>query len=145
MKKSNPSNDNFPFIKDKKHIYNLLDEQGFQTVDIGWSVLTFELLPEIRSEGDDCDGLTDFSGKSIKLSMNLDDLEARETIIHELMHCMLETLGMHESHFNSDLLRTTNEVLALTLSKQQIVFDRLNPGLYTLLNDLPTKNKSKRS
>ena len=138
MKKHNPPNEKAPFLKDKNHIYRLLEDGGHKKINLGWDVLNFELIADLKcSEGIGCDGITEFSEKAIKFEMFLDDLTARETIIHELFHCMLEGGGMDERNFHSESIKISNEALVVILSKQQVTLNNLNPGLYSLLLDTP--------
>jgi len=65
--------------------------------------------------------------------MALKDDMARETIIHEVLHCMLENIGMHESNFDGKTLKTSNESLVLALGKQFIQLYKLNPQFMSVL------------
>jgi len=126
-------NSNFPFIKIKSHIYNKLIDKGFASVDLGWAVMEFELHSALHHGETKVDGLTEFDTKKIKLEMSLSDSDARETIIHEIYHCMLEGLGLDERNFDGTRMFLTNEQLVVGLSKQSAIINKLNPGLFLLL------------
>ena len=65
--------------------------------------------------------------------MNLDDIDARETIIHEIYHCMLESVGLDEKHFDQQRMFLTNEQLVVALSKQTMTLHHLNPKLFATI------------
>jgi hypothetical protein len=126
-------NSSFPFIKVKSHIYNKLIDKGCNYVNIGWAVMEFELHSALHHGETKVDGLTEFDTKKIKLEMSLSDSDARETIIHEIYHCMLESLGLDERNFDGTRMFLTNEQLVVGLSKQSVILNKLNPGLFALL------------
>ena len=130
--KNNHQN-SFPFIANKKHIYNKLIDKSISGVDLGWGFMEFELHSSLFHGDTKVDGLTEFDSKKIKLEMSLSDLDARETIIHELYHCMLEGLGLDERNFDGTRMFLTNEQLVVGLSKQSAIINKLNPGLFSLL------------
>jgi len=131
MKNNRPSE--FPFVKEKKHVYNKFIDKEISSVNLGWAVFGFELHSDL-CEGDiKADGVSDWTEKKIKLDMNLSDLDARETIIHELYHCMLEGCGLDEKNFDNTRMVLTNEQLVVSLSKQTMLIHHLNPKLFATL------------
>jgi hypothetical protein len=128
-----PKQTSLDFIKDKKHIYNKLIEKGVKSVNVGWAVFEFELHSKLTSDDQKVDGLTEFDTKKIKLEMNLSDLDARETIIHEIYHCMLEAVGLDERNFDTQRMFLTNEQLVVCLSKQTMTLHHLNPKLFSTI------------
>ena len=131
MKKVSPSE--FPFVKSKKHIYNKFIDKEISEVNIGWTSLKFELHADLNQNEAKVDGVTDFDSKKIKLEMSLSDSDARETIIHELYHCMLESVGLDERNFDDSRMFLTNEQLVVSLSRQTMTLNYLNPGLFSLI------------
>jgi TRAP-type uncharacterized transport system substrate-binding protein len=123
----------YPFQQDKNHIYNQLLNGNFKTFKIGWSELTFELHHNLKENDEKIDGMTDFDGKKIYLEMALSDLTARETVLHEVMHVILETLGLEERLYAVNSITTTNEQLATILPKMFIIAETFNPGLFKTL------------
>lgn len=118
------------FINNPNHIYNKLCEKPEQTrLDFGWKVLTLEIAANLKLDGMDCDGITEFEECAIKLDSELNDADARETIIHEILHCLMEGAGIHEKNFGTGFINLTNEFLADTLAKQLVQFNNLNPGV----------------
>lgn len=125
--KATPSK--FPFITDKYHIYNNLIDNSISSINLGWATFGFELHSDLYYEDSKVDGVTEFDSRTIKLEMNLSDLDARETIIHEIYHCMLEGCGLDEKNFDGSRMFLTNEQLVVALSKQTMMIHALNPKL----------------
>jgi hypothetical protein len=121
------------FVQDKNHIYNKLTEAGINSVDVGYRLFKIELHSNLCIGEDKKDGVTELDTGIIKLELTLPDDEARETIMHEILHCVLEPIGLSEDNFDGDFIRTTNEVIANTLAKQLRLIQRLNPGLLATL------------
>ena len=124
-----------PFVKNKKHIYNKLSDKSISSVDIGWAIMDLELHSQLFCGESKVDGVTEFDIKKIKLEADLSDSDARETIIHEIYHCMLESVGFHENNFDASKMLLTNEQLVIALSQTQnlgIVTGKLDQqtGLY---------------
>ena len=131
MKNNKPSD--FPFIKDKKHIYNKLIDKEIGEIFLGWATFTFELHSDLYEGDQKVDGLCIWDERKIKLEMNLDDIDARETIIHEIYHCMLESVGLDEKNFDQQRIFLTNEQLVVALSKQTRTLHHLNPKLFATI------------
>jgi hypothetical protein len=122
-----------PFIKDKGHIYNILTESGINSVDVGYRSFKLELHSNLCIGDDKKDGVTELDTGIIKLDMDLEDSEARETIMHEILHCVLEAVGLSEVNYDDNFIKTTNEFIANTLAKQLRLLNRLNPGLLSII------------
>jgi hypothetical protein len=130
--KNNEQSD-FPFIKEKRHIYNKFIEKEITEVDLGWAKFTFELHSDLCQDEQKVDGCCLWDEYKIKLEMNLSDSDARETIIHELYHCMLEGAGFDEKNFDQQRMFLTNEQLVVALSKQTMTLHHLNPKLFATI------------
>lgn len=128
-----PSKQKIPFIEDKNHIYNILSEQGIHYIDSGWKKFHFELHSCIEANGSQVNGFTRFDECSIALEICLDDQLAREIILHEYLHVMLEMSGLDEANFPSNLITVSNEQLTWNLTRQFILFKNLNPKLHSIL------------
>ena len=131
MKNNKPSD--FPFIKDKRHVYNKLIDKEIGEVNLGWATFTFELHSDLQQDEQKVDGCCLWDERKIKLEMALDDIDARETIIHEIYHCMLEGAGLDEKNFDSQRMFLTNEQLVVALSKQTMTLHHLNPKLFATI------------
>lgn len=134
MKKHQQSEEpDFPFIADKNHIYNVLVDQGLSTVELGWKSMEFELHANLKSDGQDVDGVTEFHNEKIKLEMALSDKDARETILHEIMHCVAEKCSLHEDNYHNGMVTTTNEALVNSITREIVTLNFLNPRLLSVL------------
>lgn len=128
-----PTEPEIPFIKDQGHIYNNLVDLGIEGIDAGWKYFTFELHSNIQYNNKECNGLTEFDNNRILLEISLKDQLAREIIIHEFIHVMLETLAMDEGNFPNGVMQITNEQLTWGLTRMHMLFKKLNPKFYTLM------------
>ena len=124
---------NLPFIINKRHIYNKLSDKLINSLDLGWTSMDLELHSQLFCGESKVDGVTEFDIKKIKLEADLSDSDARETIIHEIYHCMLESVGFHENNFDASKMLLTNEQLVIALSKQTMTLKKLNPVIFSLL------------
>lgn len=133
MKKRQPKTDTFPFVDEDNHIYNQLVNKNYNTINVGWETFTFELHSNLVHDTSKVHGLTEFDKKTIKLEMSLSDEDAREVIFHEVLHCILEGIGLDERNFDNERIFTTNESLVTSISLNLKMIDRLNPGFLSLL------------
>jgi hypothetical protein len=117
MKNNTPSE--FPFIKEKRHIYNKFIEKEITHVNLGWASFIIELHSDLHQDDQKVDGVCIWDEYKIKLEMNLSDSDARETIIHEI--------------FDSQRMFLTNEQLVVALSKQTMTLHNLNPKLFATI------------
>jgi hypothetical protein len=131
MKNNKPSD--FPFIRDKKHVYNKLIDKEIGEVNLGWATFVIELHSDLQQDDQKVDGCCLWDERKIKLEMSLDDIDARETIIHEIYHCMLEGVGLDEKNFDQQRMFLTNEQLVVSLSKQTMALHHLNPKLFATI------------
>ena len=131
MKNSNQSD--FPFIREKKHIYNKFIDREITDVNVGWATFVIELHSDLHQDDQKVDGCCVWDEYKIKLEMSLSDNDARETIIHEIYHCMLEGAGLDEKNFDSQRMFLTNEQLVVSLSKQTMALHNLNPKLFATI------------
>ena len=131
MKNNTPSE--FPFIKEKKHIYNKFIDREITDVNLGWATFVIELHSDLHQDDQKVDGCCVWDEYKIKLEMNLSDSDAKETIIHEIYHCMLEGAGLDEKNFDSQRMFLTNEQLVVALSKQTMTLHNLNPKLFATI------------
>jgi len=122
-----------PFVDDESHIYNVLVDYGISSVDMGVCEYDFQLYENLKLDGVCVDGITEFDERAIKLEMNLDNEHARETIIHEILHCILEHSGLHELNFDGKSIMISNEALVVCLSKHLMQLYRLNPDLFKVI------------
>jgi hypothetical protein len=125
--------DNYPYLSEPNHIYNKFKNLGIWKVDLGWDSFEFELVPNLTDDGDKLDGLTCFSSRTVKLEMGLSNKDAKETIMHELLHCLLAGMGLEELNFDGERFCVTNEFLVCSLTRQLQTLNNLNPNIMSLI------------
>lgn len=142
-----PTPNKFPFTTDPNHVYRQLSEKGISTIDVGHITFQLALVSNLDHDGTSCYGVTDFDDNTIKLDVSMPDIRARETIFHEIFHIVLDNLGLDDINFKNDMISITNEALVVGVSRQFSVLNRLNPGLLSLVMDVPrpcTEHKKKK-
>lgn len=118
----------YPFQNDPNHIYNYLKDFSVKYVDMGWRDFEICLAKDLKDEnGTSLDGSTNFTEYKINLDISLIDQRAREIILHEVIHCILETCGLDE--YSSGSLPGNNESLTIALTHGLLLFRRLNKTL----------------
>ena len=120
---------NFSLVKDKKHIYRLIERAGIKAVNMGHKHFVLYLSTNLHRDATKCDGVTYLDEGKIFLEATLDDIRARETLIHEIMHCILHVCGLDDE---GDIT-IKNEPLTERLTTGLILFMNLNPELAELL------------
>jgi len=120
---------NFSLIKDKHHIYRLIEKHDIKTVNLGHKRFALYLSTNLYRDATKCDGVTYLDDGKIFLEATLDDSRARETLIHEIFHCILHLCGLDDD----DEIKIKNEPLTERLTTGLILFMNLNPELSDLL------------
>jgi len=120
---------NFSLIKDKHHIYRLIEKHDIKTVNLGHKRFALYLSTNLYRDATKCDGVTYLDDGKIFLEATLDDSRARETLIHEIFHCILHLCGLDDD----DEIKIKNEPLTERLTTGLILFMNLNPELSELL------------
>jgi hypothetical protein len=133
MKKVPAQNSDFPFISNSKHIYNKLIDLSIGSVNVGYDTFIVELHANLKDHNEKLDGVTEFDTRTIKLEMSLCHEDAKETLMHEIMHCVLAAIGLEERNFDGEAVYTTNELLASTITKGLQTVHNLNPKLMRLI------------
>jgi hypothetical protein len=122
-----------PFVDDESHIFNQLVEKDITFIDAGWKKFEFTLASDIYLNTTQCNGLTRFDEGKVELEISLPDELAREIILHEYIHVILETMALDEGNFSGGAIKVTNEQLTWGLTRMLTIFKRLNPKLHSLL------------
>lgn len=122
-----------PFQTDTAHLYNQLTNLGINKVDLGWRVFKLMLSEDLKDESGEVslDGSTNFTNYEIHLDMSLNDDRAREILLHEIIHCILETMSIDEN--GRKHLKTTNEQLVVAMTHGFLLIRNLNRSLFSLL------------
>jgi len=118
-------------MTESKHIFDIIaDNPNLQTVNGGWADFSIKVTPGLQTKEDNCWGLCNFDTYEIRLEKKMEDAPARETLLHEICHILLELCGLGGGDEESEeSVSTTNEKLTITMSRAMIMFARLNPEL----------------
>ena len=111
-----------------EHIFDVIAaDPKLQTVNGGWADFSIKITPGLHTKAINCWGLCNFDTYEIQLEKKMEDAPARETLLHEICHTLLEFCGLGAEEEES--ITTTNEKLTITMSRAIIMFARLNPEL----------------
>ena len=111
------------------HIYDLLADENITSVDLGFAVYQLRIMETLHV---DEWAHTDTDAHEICLRCDLDDGPAREFLMHELTHCVLEVCG-YTSQDVDKVHGDTNEDMTTKLSRGFLLLMRLNPDLMSAL------------
>ncbi len=117
-----------------KFFQKICKSKKLMTVDFGWRrfSISFEDLIQ-NKEGHPLLGEVDFEGGTIKLFKGLKDPMAREVLLHELTHIVLETVGLGDDILKGS--RLTNEFTTDQITRGFLILYNLNPQISRLLSD----------
>ena len=115
----------------KPHIYDILSEKKLLTINGGWATFDIKIQKGLKSGKQNCWGTCDFDTYEIHVEKKMEDGPARETILHEICHMLLELCGMggEGEGENEEYVWASNERLTITMSRAFLLFTRLNPEL----------------
>jgi|OM-RGC.v1.028489034 hypothetical protein len=99
------------------------------TFDSGWRVFKIVHVKDLKDGEDKCWGHTDFDKAIISLDSSMDINTYRETLLHEITHTVLETVG----YGADENVTGTNENLTVQVSRGFLQAFRLNKELFEWL------------
>lgn len=115
------------------NIYEAIDKEDI-TFNAGWRIYAIKFTKGLKANGAPCFGVADFDKCIISLDPNVDEDTARHTLVHEIFHVFLETMGLgghHES--KEDWVENTNEYITESMSRGILMLRNLNPKLWNIL------------
>jgi len=118
--------------KKNKHIFEILEATPtLAEVNGGWGTFNIKVVTGLKSGKQNCWGTCDFDTYEIHVEKKMADGPARETILHEICHMLLELCGMggEGEGENEEYVWASNERLTITMSRAFLLFTRLNPEL----------------
>lgn len=121
------------------HIFKQLEQHDIRSIDLGFAVYAIKTMEELP---DDEWAHTDTDLHEICLRHDLDDGPAREFLMHEITHCVLEMCG-YTSEDESKTYTDTNEDMTIKLSRAWLCVIRLNPMLFLMLSCMKDKPECK--
>lgn len=120
--------------KSKKHLFSKLKAKKIDTVDAGWRVFNIIYKTGLKTANDPCFGKTDFDACEIYLDRGMEHGLARETLIHEVFHIMLEGCGLGGDEDDVEpLFVKNNESLTMLTSRAFLLLANLNSELFKIL------------
>ena len=115
--------------------YETLKEKKL-TFNAGWRVYSFKFVKSLKSSGVPCYGEADFDKCIISLDVTVDDDTARHTLLHEICHVLLETMGLGGHHDSKeDWVENTNEYITESMARGMLMLKNMNPKLWSLIFD----------
>ena len=120
---------------------NLLKRVDGMSFDAGYRKFKIIVKDNIVETGCECWGVTDFDECTISLRSTPDSETARETLLHEITHILLEMCGFggHEKGELGDkypdgyIPNASNEFLTLGVSRGFMLAFNLNKDLFEII------------
>lgn len=117
----------------EKNILDRLQEEKLE-VNAGFRTFRVDIKRVLKEEGQRCFGLTDFDKGVVSLDKDMNPQLARETVLHELTHIVLELCGLGGDETTGIVRETPNEELTTLVSRSLLLLMNLNPALFRILN-----------
>ena len=117
------------------HIVERLAEESITEVLVGYRSYTLNIKRGLKEANEKCFGSADFDKGIISLEKDMDHETARETLVHELTHIVLELCGLG-GHEETGIVPThTNEEMTTLISRGWLMLINLNPKLFEIINE----------
>ena len=117
-----------------EHIYEQLKAAGITEVDVGYKKFKLVFKRSLTYNGNKCHGLTDWDRSEISLVLTQPDADSRETLVHELLHVVLDLVGLGGHETTGIVTRRTNEELVTLISRGLVLLMNLNPRLFSIID-----------
>jgi len=122
----------------KKHnILERIKQENITSINTGYRTYDLNMKRVLKNGGDKCYGITNFDEGFISLERDMDHETARETILHELCHIVLEICGLGGDEETGIVRKHTNEELTTHVSRGLLLLMNLNPKLFEVINERP--------
>jgi len=117
------------------HIVERLAEESITEVLVGYRSYTLNIKRGLKEANEKCFGSADFDKGIISLEKDMDHKTARETLVHELTHIVLELCGLG-GHEETGIVPThTNEEMTTLISRGWLMLINLNQKLFEIINE----------
>jgi hypothetical protein len=117
-------------MNNETHIYDLLLKFNINKVNLGYATYDLIITDNI---GDNLTwGFTNTGTHTIYLHSSMKNQQARETLLHEVTHCILEVIG-YTSNDEEKQFQDDNEDMTTKISRGFLLAINLNPTLFSLL------------
>jgi hypothetical protein len=118
----------------EKHLFQELEASGITQYYAGWKDFSIKITKNLKSDSQKLYGEVDFDKGTLSLEKDMDDITARHTLLHEVCHILLETVGLGGPEEGAeDSLTTSNETLTEGATRGMLMFKNLNPELWRIL------------
>ena len=114
---------------EKKSVLTRLEEEKIEFINAGWRSFRVDIRKVIKEDGQKCYGLTDFDEGVVSLARNMAPELARETLLHEITHIVLELCGLGGENIEGH----TNEEVTTLVSRSYLLLMNLNPKLFEII------------
>ena len=119
----------------EQHIVDRLAEESITEVLVGYRSYTLNIKRGLKEANEKCFGSADFDKGIISLEKDMDHETARETLVHELTHIVLELCGLG-GHEETGIVPThTNEEMTTLISRGWLMLINLNQKLFEIINE----------
>lgn len=112
-----------------------IKELPSKVVDVGWKVFDIKIKKELAEKDEHLDGCTDFRASEICVDEKIKGDYFVEVLLHEIMHAVLETVGLGDNDNNDKQIEISNEDLTQEITKGLLLLFRNNPELSHYLVD----------
>ena len=120
---------------EEHHIVERLAEESITEVLVGYRSYTLNIKRGLKEANEKCFGSADFDKGIISLEKDMDHETARETLVHELTHIVLELCGLG-GHEETGIVPThTNEEMTTLISRGWLMLINLNQKLFEIINE----------
>jgi Zn-dependent peptidase ImmA (M78 family) len=121
----------------KNNILDRLVEEGIDKVLVGYRHYDIHIKRGLKQDNHKCFGLADFDKGIISLERDMEHDTARETLVHELTHVVLELCGLGAHEETGCVTPHTNEEMTTLISRGWLSIINLNPELFAIINEKP--------
>ena len=115
--------------------YKKLRAANITSINAGYRTYTLHIKKGLRQDSTKLYGLTEFDDGRISLEENMDYETAREVMLHELTHLILELGGLGGSESDDSVLAMKNEDMTTLISRGLLMLMNLNPKLFEIINE----------
>ncbi len=117
------------------HIVERLAEESITEVLVGYRSYTLNIKRGLKEANEKCFGSADFDKGIISLEKDMDHETARETLVHELTHIVLELCGLGGHEETGIVPPHTNEEMTTLISRGWLMLINLNQKLFEIINE----------
>lgn len=115
--------------------YKKLKAANISSINAGYRTYSLHIKKGLRQDSEKLYGLTEFDDGKITLEESMDYETAREVLLHELTHVVLELGGLGGSELDDSVISMKNEEMTTLISRGLLMLMNLNPKLFEIINE----------